>query len=334
MSAAPPVLAIENVTLAIATEHGSAAILDCADLAIAHGEIHGLVGESGCGKSTLLKAILGILPANAHVSGGRILLAGHDVLQLDEAALGRLRGGTIGFIPQDPFLSFNPLFTIGTQLLEILRWHAPAGLGTAHADHRARLVEILHAVQIADPEQALRRYPHEFSGGQRQRLMIAGALLCKPQLIVADEPTSALDVTTQQQILTALRRLAREFEVAVLFVTHDFGIVAELCDRVTVMYAGQTVETGPVGLLIEAPLHPYTRLLIACHPDRNGAEGGIPGTVPPPLAMPSGCRFHPRCPQAEPRCTAALPKARATDGRSVRCVLYGPSERAEAGLAR
>jgi peptide/nickel transport system ATP-binding protein len=164
--------------------------------------------------------------------------------------------------------------------------------------------------------------------------MIAGALLCKPRLIVADEPTSALDVTTQRQILDILQQLTREFDVAVLLVTHDFGIVAETCDRVTVMYAGQTVETGPVRSIIEAPLHPYTRLLIDCHPDRNGAMGGIPGTVPAAHAMPSGCRFHPRCPQAEPRCAATMPKPHTADGRRLSCVLYEADQSVEAGVAR
>jgi oligopeptide/dipeptide ABC transporter ATP-binding protein len=329
MSETAAVLSIVDLTVSIRTQRGSAAIIDRADLMIAEGEIHGLVGESGCGKSTLVKTILGILPANAHVGRGRIEFQGRDLLALEEAELVRLRGRRIGFVPQDPFLSFNPLFTVGTQLLEILRWHAPQGLSTPTA-RRARLLDLLDAVQIADPRAALDRYPHQFSGGQRQRLMIAGALICEPRLIVADEPTSALDVTAQRQILGLLRRLAREFDVAVLLVTHDFGIVAEICDRVSVMYAGQTVESGPVAPLIATPLHPYTRLLIACHPDRNAALGGIAGTVPPPHAMPAGCRFHPRCPQAEPRCSAALPEACTKNEREVRCVLYA----AEPALAR
>ncbi len=321
MSMGTPLLEVENLTVDIATEQGSAALLDRVDLTIARGEIHGLVGESGCGKTTLVKTILGILPANARVSSGRIAVDGRDLLGLDEAALVRLRGSALGFVPQDPFLSFNPLFSVGTQLLEILRWHAPSEFASKPA-RRARLIEILRAVQIAEPEAALDRYPHQFSGGQRQRLMIAGALLCKPRLIIADEPTSALDVTTQQQILVLLRRLARDFDVAVLLVTHDFGIVAETCDGVTVMYAGQTVETGAALRLISTPLHPYTRLLIACHPDRNGALGGIPGSVPPPAAMPSGCRFNPRCPQVKPCCGDELPPPIARDRREVRCVLY------------
>ncbi|HWG03465.1 MAG TPA: ABC transporter ATP-binding protein, partial [Beijerinckiaceae bacterium] len=285
-----------------------------------------------CGKTTLVKTILGILPANAHVSNGRIALEGRDLLVLGETELAHLRGGALGFIPQDPFLSFNPMFTVGTQLLEILRWHAPPDFASKTA-RRARLIEILQAVQIAEPEAALARYPHQFSGGQRQRLMIAGALLCKPRLIVADEPTSALDVTTQQQILVLLRRLARDFDVAVLLVTHDFGIVAETCDRVTVMYAGQSVETGAALRLISTPLHPYTRLLIACHPDRNGALGGIPGSVPPPSAMPSGCRFNARCPQARPRCVTALPAPVERDRRDIRCILYAAESATGAGDA-
>jgi peptide/nickel transport system ATP-binding protein len=332
MSAAPPVLTVENLTVDITSEQGSAALLDRVDLTIARGEIHGLVGESGCGKTTLVKTVLGILPANARASSGCIALEGRDLLGLGEAGLARLRGSALGFIPQDPFLAFNPLITVGTQLLEILRWHAPSEFASKAA-RRARLIAVLQAVQISEPEAVLDRYPHQFSGGQRQRLMIAGALLCKPQLIIADEPTSALDVTTQRQILVLLRRLARELDVAILLVTHDLGIVAETCDRVTVMYAGQTVETGVASRLISAPLHPYTRLLIACHPDRNGALGGIPGSVPPPLAMPRGCRFNTRCPQAKPRCATALPAPVEKDRRDVRCILYATEVVAGAGDA-
>jgi peptide/nickel transport system ATP-binding protein len=327
---AEPLLRIEELTVSIPTDQGIARILDHADLVIPRGRIVGVVGESGCGKSTLARAILGILPRTARVDAGRIRFAGEDLLRLDQRELTRrVRGKEISFIPQDPYLALNPVFRVGTQLLEIMRWHARAdgdGGATGRAArraHRERLVELLRAVQIPDPEPALDRYPHQFSGGQRQRLLIAGALACRPRLVVADEPTTALDVTTQLQILKLLRQLVSEAGVSMLFVTHDFGVVAQLCDEVTVMYAGQTVETGLTAEIVERPRHPYTQMLIACHPDRSRDLAGIPGTVPSPLAPPPGCRFHPRCPSARPACREARPAAVVEpSGHAVRCVLY------------
>jgi oligopeptide/dipeptide ABC transporter ATP-binding protein len=319
-----PVLAVEGLRVSIATDDGAAQVLDHVDLRIPRGRIVGVVGESGCGKSTLARAVLGILPRAARVERGRILLGDADLLALSQRELTRrIRGKAISFIPQDPFLALNPVFTVGTQLLEIMRWHAPAVGDGGRRGHRGRLVELLRAVQIPDPEAALARYPHQFSGGQRQRLLIAGALACRPRLVVADEPTSALDVTTQLQILRLLRDLARRLGLSMLFVTHDFGVVAQLCDDVMVMYAGQSVEAGPTAEVIDRPRHPYTRMLIACHPDRGQDLTGIPGTVASPLAPPPGCRFHPRCPSARPDCTTARPaEVAAAPGHSVRCVLY------------
>ena len=322
-----PLLSVEGLRISLPTDDGVAQILDRVDLAIPRGRIVGVVGESGCGKSTLVRAVLGILPRAARIDAGRIVFAGEDLLTLPAGVMTRrIRGREIGFIPQDPFLAFNPVFTVGTQLLEILRWHAGEGDGTGRgrAAHRARLVELLRAVQLPDAEAALDRYPHEFSGGQRQRLLIAGALACRPRLIVADEPTSALDVTTQLQILRLLRDLVARFDVSMLFVTHDFGVVAQLCDDVMVMYAGQSVESGPTAAVLEAPRHPYTQLLIACHPDRARDLAGIPGSVPSPLAPPPGCRFHPRCPFAKPDCRTRVPAvAGLEDDRDVSCLLYG-----------
>jgi oligopeptide/dipeptide ABC transporter ATP-binding protein len=321
------ILGVEGLRVSIATDDGVARVLDHVDLAIPRGRIVGVVGESGCGKSTLARAVLGILPRAARVETGRIRFAGEDLLRLSQRELTRrIRGKEISFIPQDPFLALNPVFTVGTQLLEIMRWHAPPE--DADGDRRrrrARLVETLRAVQIPDPETALARYPHQFSGGQRQRLLIAGALACRPRLVIADEPTSALDVTTQLQILRLLRDLARRFGVSMLFVTHDFGVVAQLCDEVMVMYAGQSVEAGPTPEIIDRPRHPYTEMLIACHPDRSQDLSGIPGTVASPLAPPSGCRFHPRCPSVRPACSVARP-ARVVDagGHAVSCVLHHP----------
>jgi oligopeptide/dipeptide ABC transporter ATP-binding protein len=320
-------LGIEGLRISIPTDDGLAQILEHVDLQIPAGRIVGVVGESGCGKSTLARAVLGILPRAARVEAGRIVFDGQDLLALDQRALTRrIRGKEISFIPQDPFLALNPTFKVGTQLLEIMRWHAPGDGDAGRRSHRTRLIELLRAVQIPDPEVALDRYPHQFSGGQRQRLLIAGALACRPRLVIADEPTTALDVTTQLQILRLLRDLARRFGLSMLFVTHDFGVVAQLCDDVMVMYAGQSVEAGPTAEILEHPRHPYTERLIACHPDRAHDLDGIPGMVASPLAPPPGCRFHPRCPSARPDCSVTRPATVVDrDGHAVSCVLYyGP----------
>jgi peptide/nickel transport system ATP-binding protein len=317
---ATPRLEIRNLSVTVETDEGQARILDRANLALMPGSIHGLVGESGCGKSTLMRAILGLLPKRGRASGGEILLDGRDLLRLPAAVLqNEIRGGQIGFIPQDPYQAFNPVFRVGTQLLEPTRERPSSATQGDDAD----LVALLKSVQLPDPEHALDRYPHQFSGGQRQRLLIAAALVSSPAIVLADEPTTALDVTTQAQILKLLRGLAEERGLSMLFVTHDFGVVAQLCDIVTVMYAGQTVESGPVGQILAAPLHPYTRMLLACHPDRGAALAGIPGSVSSPFRPPSGCRFHLRCPSAMPECSAEVPQATEhVDNQSVRCLLY------------
>lgn len=317
-----PLLAIENLSLSIKTPHGVASILDACHLSIAAGEVVGLVGESGCGKSTVVKTILGVLPESASVNGGRILFDGQDLLGLDERTMSRtIRGSSIGFIPQDPALALNPNFKVGEQLLEIWRWHGPEGKRSRDSGRR-RLIDLLRRVQLPDPESALARYPHQFSGGQRQRLLIAAALLCKPRLVVADEPTTALDVTTQQQILVLLNEVCRDLGVSVLLVTHDFGVVSQLCDRVTVMYAGQTVEQGSKRDILREPLHPYTVALMNCHPDRMTSNAGIPGTVPSPLAAPPGCRFLPRCPRGVTACSERPPQLAPVGERRVNCIHF------------
>jgi len=330
-----PLLSIRGLRVSIRSLEGEAQILDHVDLAVPRGRIVGVVGESGCGKSTLIRAVLGILPRGAQVEDGSITFEGRDLLAMSDAEMSaRIRGQAIGFIPQDPYLALNPVFKVGTQLAEILAWHeaeadgGPPGLvrrlgPRARRRRRERLIEMLRAVQIPDAEHALGRYPHQFSGGQRQRLLIAGALITRPRLVIADEPTTALDVTTQLQILELLKALAADFAVAMVFVTHDFGVVAELCDEVTVMYAGQSVEAGSTGAIIEDPRHPYTRALLGCHPDRSAELAGIPGIVPSPRAQPSGCRFHPRCPEARVLCPEERPRDVPVGARhAVRCVLY------------
>ena len=322
---AAPILEVRGLKLAIRTDEGIARVLDHIDFALEPGHILGIVGESGCGKSTVIRAILGILPTGVRVEAGDIRFAGESLLALGETELNRrIRGSRIGFVPQDPYLALNPVFKIGGQLLEIMRWHAPEGDRKAH---RAKLVRLLRRVQLPDAEAALDRYPHQFSGGQRQRLLIAAALACSPALVIADEPTTALDVTTQQQILELLRDLVREFGLSMLFVTHDLGVVAELCDDICVIYAGQSVESGPTPLVLAAPRHPYTRALLACHPDRSDAFVGIAGSVPSPLRAPPGCRFSPRCGDARPICVERPPHPTGSrTGHRVDCVLYDVPE--------
>ena len=327
------ILEIRGLRLSIGTDEGRAKILDHIDFTLERGHILGVVGESGCGKSTVVRAILGLLPSGARIEAGEIRFEGEDLLGLGERELNRrIRGRRIGFIPQDPYLALNPVFKVGTQLLEIMRWHAPdAGDGALASGrgsrrrrtHRDRIVQLLRRVQMPDPEAALERYPHQFSGGQRQRLLIAAALACSPALAVADEPTTALDVTTQQQILDLLRDLVAEFGLSMLFVTHDLGVVAQLCDDLCVIYAGQTVEHGPTAAILAEPHHPYTRALLACHPDRAGSFTGIPGEVPSPMRAGPGCRFAPRCRSARPVCAARPPHlVREPSGRLVDCVLH------------
>jgi oligopeptide/dipeptide ABC transporter ATP-binding protein len=310
------ILSVGDLALGFGTEKGVARVLDRVNLSVAPGEIVGLVGESGCGKTTLARAILGTLPPGVtRVEGGRINLAGADMLASSRTAAA-VRGRIVTFIPQDPFASFNPLFRIGTQIMDLMRWKSPRRLPGARSGFysprrrradRDAVVAMLDAVQLPQPDRLLRKYPHELSGGQRQRVMIAMALLPEPRLVIADEPTTALDVTVQAQILGVLRRLAVQHGVAVLFTTHDLGAAWEICDRVVVMYAGQTAEIAPREEFFNAPRHPYTRLLLRSLPEEGRHPVGIPGTVPSPLAAPPGCRFHPRCPRASDICAATRP---------------------------
>jgi peptide/nickel transport system ATP-binding protein len=328
-------LAVRGLRVDFATDRGPAQVLDAINLDIAAGEVVGLVGESGCGKTTLARAILGILPEGAaRIRGGEVRFRGTDLLREDPATVNeRVRGRAITFIPQDPFTSFSPLFPVGTQIMDLMKWKSPrardAGRPSSifrrypreryRADREA-VLETLRAVQIPEPARALRRLPHEFSGGQRQRLMIAMALLPQPDLIIADEPTTALDVTIQAQILRLLRALVKERGVSVLFTTHDLGTAHELCDRVVVMYAGQEMEAAPTDAFFGRPAHPYTRRLLASVLGPDGLIRDIPGEVPSLVTPPSGCRFHPRCDHATAECRVERPAPRAlADGHGVRC---------------
>ena len=289
------------------------------------GRILGVVGESGCGKSTLIRAIMGILPKGARVEQGEIWFEGENLLVFSEERTEPRRALEPHRLhPAGPAARLNPVFKVGSS-----SWKSCAGTRrmTAAAAtakrHVGRLVGLLRRMQVPDPETALERYPHQFSGGQRQRLLIAAALACAPRLVIADEPTTALDVTTQHQILLLLRELVGEFGISLLFVTHDFGVVAELCDDLCVIYAGQTVEAGAVLPILDAPAHPYTRALLACHPDRATSFTGIPGSVPSPLKPPPGCRFAPRCADVRAVCSAGQPpQGRSGTGAEVRCVQY------------
>ena len=317
-------LRVRDLAVSFATEAGVARVLDGVNLSIGRGQIVGLVGESGCGKTTLARTVLGVLPVNsARVDAGSVLFDGTDLLTLDPVEMERgVRGRQISFIPQDPYGSFNPVFTIGSQIMELMKWKSPAlGDGAAgrggwsthwygrqrrRAD-RDRVLDMLRAVQLPDPEAILSKHPHEVSGGQRQRLMIAMALLTEPKLIIADEPTTALDVTIQAQILKLLRGLATERGVAVLFTTHDLGTAYEICDRVTVMYAGQEMEEAPSDGFFNRPSHPYTVRLLRSLPSREGGLVGIPGEIPSLVSPPTGCRFHPRCERATGVCGGTRP---------------------------
>jgi len=339
---AEPLLDVRGLEIGFATDQGLARVLDKVNFAMDRGEIMGLVGESGCGKTTLARAIPGVLPQNAaRISAGEVLFEGQDLLRKGPATLeAEIRGRRITFVPQDPFTSFNPVFTIGAQIEELMKWKSAASKpGTRfrfygprrRREDRARVMELLRTVQLPDPASILRKYPHEVSGGQRQRLMIAMALLPEPRLIIADEPTTALDVTIQAQILKLLRQLSTDRGVSVLFTTHDLGTAYEICDRITVMYAGQEVEAAPSDEFFAHPRHPYTmRLLQSLPSHERGISGisGIPGQIPGLIAPPGGCRFHPRCDFATSECSASRPGVTAAGPRH-QVLCYHPVPRVQ-----
>ncbi len=301
-----PLLEVRDLCVEFPTRRGALRALDGVSFDIAPGEILGIVGESGAGKSLTGAAIIGLLEPSGRVCGGQILLEGRRIDDLPREAMRRLRGKQIGAIFQDPLTALDPLYTVGRQLVETLRTHLP--LSAARA--RERAIELLRRTGIPAPEARLAQYPHEFSGGMRQRVVIALALAGEPKLLIADEPTTALDVAAQAQIIALLRGVTQACGASVMLITHDMGVVAETCDRVAVMYAGRIVEIGPVDEVIHHPAHPYTVGLMASVPsldDAGGRLAQIQGALPRLDEIPAGCAFHPRCPKASPRCCDERP---------------------------
>jgi oligopeptide/dipeptide ABC transporter ATP-binding protein len=307
------ILEVRNLTIDFHSDEGVVRAVDGVSFAIQKGEILGLVGESGAGKTLTAEAILRLIRCPPGRIGGAIVYCGRNLLELDEAALAGLRGKEIAMVFQNPMSSLNPVFRIGAQLFETMALHLIEGRRTLWD----RVVDILTRVGIPSAAQRARDYPHQFSGGMSQRAMIGMGISCTPSLLIADEPTTALDVTIQAQILALIRQLATELGMAVLLVSHDLGIVSQMCHRVVVMYAGKIVETAPMAQVFHAPAHPYTRGLMACIPAMEGVPtrlGSIAGVMPGLRDIPAGCRFHPRCPIAEPRCATEEPALRVLDG--------------------
>ena len=292
---ADPIVSIENLSVDFLTDQGWATVVEDVSFSVAAGETLGLVGESGSGKTVTSLALMQLIPMPpGRFSSGRIMYGGQDLTKLPEKELRRLRGNDIAMVFQESMTSLNPAFTIGDQISEAVRVHR--GLSRRAALDRA--VEVLDLVGIPSPRERVHAYPHEFSGGMRQRAAIAMALACEPRLLIADEPTTALDVTVQAQVLQLLRELQQRFGMAMLFITHNLGVVADICDRVAVMYAGQIAEVASVDQLFAAPSHPYTEGLLRAMPQlgkRGERLAVIPGVPPMPWSMPGGCRFHPRC---------------------------------------
>ncbi|MEQ8484837.1 MAG: ABC transporter ATP-binding protein [Pseudomonadales bacterium] len=318
------VLSVEDLAIDFLTDTGWARVVEDVSFQVGAGETLGLVGESGSGKTVTSLAVMQLIPMPpGRHGGGRIVFDGQDLTRLDEAALRRLRGNDIAMVFQESMTSLNPAFTIGDQIAESVRQH----LALPRRAALDRAVEVLDLVGIPSPRERAGAYPHEFSGGMRQRAAIAMALACEPRLLIADEPTTALDVTVQAQVLELLRSLQQRFNMAMLFITHNLGVVADICDRVAVMYAGQIVEVADADALFAAPAHPYTEGLLQAMPQlgRRGERlAVIPGVPPMPWAMPAGCRFHPRCPYAQDVCRQGAPALRPLPddgaGRASRCV--------------
>jgi len=317
-----PLLQVDDLHVQIASRRGTVRAVDGVSLEVPAGEAVGLVGESGSGKSMTLRAILGVLPAEARVTAGRVLLDGVDLAQLDNRRLNQIRGPKIAMIFQEPMSALNPVMRVGSQIAEGPQVH----MGMNRRQSAERALELMRRVGIPDPERRFSSFPHEFSGGMRQRVMIAIALSCEPSLILCDEPTTALDVTIQDQILRLLVRLCRESGTSLVFVTHDLPVVAQVCHQLAVMYAGRIVEHGSVEEVLTRPCHPYTLGLVRSAPDVDHPRSSlvaIPGAPPSLVNPPAGCRFHPRCKFAEEDCTVSDPPLRMIDaGHATACLHF------------
>lgn len=321
-------LEVSGLVTEFKTSGGVIRAVDGVNLRVKKGETLGIVGESGCGKSITSLSIMQLLPKKiGRIAGGSIAFEGKDLLKASGREMRSIRGNRIAMIFQEPMTSLNPVFKIGKQISEAARYHLKIGKKEAWA----RAVEMLTKVGIPRPDKIAAQYPHQLSGGMRQRVMIAMAMICNPQLLIADEPTTALDVTIQAQILDLMRELQETEGTSILMITHDLGVVAEMCDRVVIMYAGQVVEETDVATLFNDPKHPYTQGLLASLPQLAGETDrlpSIPGQVPNPLHMPSGCRFAPRCPHRFEACDQAQPALLETEaGHSCRCFLYHDGKR-------
>ncbi|WP_152397534.1 ABC transporter ATP-binding protein [Paenibacillus guangzhouensis] len=317
-----PVLSIEKLETEFKTDAGTFKTVDGVTFYVAAGETLGVVGESGCGKSVTSLSVMGLLPKKiGRVREGAIRFHGQNLLEKSEREMRAIRGNRIAMIFQEPMTSLNPVFRIGDQLAESISLH----MKLRRKDAMKRAVEMLTKVGIPNPETVVREYPHQLSGGMRQRVMIAMAMSCNPEVLIADEPTTALDVTIQAQILDLMRKLQEEEQTAIVLITHDLGVVAEMCHRVVVMYAGQVVEEADVDTLFESPTHPYTKGLLASLPQLAGNQErleSIPGIVPSPLDMPKGCRFAPRCKYRMDACDEMMPElTEVAPGHRCRCLL-------------
>jgi oligopeptide/dipeptide ABC transporter ATP-binding protein len=318
-------LSVEGLTTRFDTPAGKVTAVNEVSFQIRQGETLGLVGESGSGKSVTAFSIIRLVQPPGRVVAGRVLFQGRDLASLSEDELRQVRGAGIGFVFQEPMSALNPVMRVGDHIAEALRVHGLAN----RTEARARAIDLLRAVRIVDAEHRVNDYPHQLSGGMRQRVMIAIALACRPPLVIADEPTTALDVTVQAQILDLLRDMKREFGISLLLITHDLGVIAETADRVAIMYAGRIVEQGPVREIFRRPAHPYTRGLLASIP--GGAAGSrlraIDGLVPNLSALPVGCSFVPSCPERMPQCEASFPGVSTVAAEhSVRCHLHNVSD--------
>ncbi len=315
-------LEIEDLSTFFHTEESIVKAVHNVDLTLHKGETLALVGESGCGKSVTALSVMGLIPTPpGKFESGRILFKGHDLLQASEAEMQNIRGNEISMIFQEPMTSLNPIFTVGDQIMEAIRLHQ----SKTESEARELTLDVLRQVAIPSPENRIDQYPHELSGGMKQRVMIAMAIVCKPALLIADEPTTALDVTIQAQILDLLDQLRKETHMSILLITHNLGIVAQYADRVAVMYAGKVVELAPVEELFASPAHPYTRGLLNSLPKDGAKLETIPGTVPHPAYLPEGCAFHPRCAEKLDQCMKMVPPLEPVDGKNphkTACWLY------------